>query len=123
MHSRSAHVIAAIVLAGAVMTGLVFAQGAGTPAPQGQTPAPPPAAPTTPAAGGRGGGRGQIPAPTGGRVGGFTQYTRPAAPADVIQRGKALYDANCASCHAPDLRGTVDGKNPNLLRSGVALRA
>ena len=40
----------------------------------------------------------------------------------MIARGKALYETNCASCHAVDLRGTVDGKNPNLLRSGIALR-
>ena len=131
--------IAASVLAGAVMTALVVAQGAGTPAPQGQpagqtgapaarfqrggveTPAPP--------AGGRAGDPGQRGAPPeggrqgrGGRAGGYTQYTRPLASEDVIIRGKALYDANCASCHAVDLRGTVDGKNPNLLRSGVALR-
>ena len=58
----------------------------------------------------------------GGRAGGYTQYTRPPASDDVIVRGKALYGANCAGCHAIDLRGTVDGKNPNLLRSGVALR-
>jgi len=90
--------IAAIVFAGAGTIGLVIAQGA-----------PPPA----PAQGG-GGGR--------GRSGGFTQYTRPQAPPDVIARGKALYETNCASCHAVDLRGTVDGKYPNLLRSGVALR-
>jgi cytochrome c oxidase cbb3-type subunit 3 len=37
----------------------------------------------------------------------------------VLVRGKGLYEANCASCHAVDLRG---GKGPNLLRSGVALR-
>src|SRR5437899_3074333 len=58
----------------------------------------------------------------GGRAGGFTQFTRPLAPQDVIVRGKALYGTNCASCHAIDLRGTADGRNPNLLRSGVALR-
>jgi cytochrome c oxidase cbb3-type subunit 3 len=40
----------------------------------------------------------------------------------VLVRGKALYATNCAGCHAADLRGTADGKNPNLLRSGVALR-
>ena len=34
-HTRT---IAAVVLAGAAMTGLVLAQGAGTPAPQGQAP-------------------------------------------------------------------------------------
>src|SRR5688500_5033596 len=112
--------IAAAVLAGAVMTALVIAQGAGTPAPQGQ-PAP------TPPAGGRAGDPGQRGAPPeggrqgrGGRAGGYTQYTRPLASEDVIIRGKALYGTNCASCHATDLRGTVDGKNPNLLRSGVA---
>jgi cytochrome c oxidase cbb3-type subunit 3 len=57
-----------------------------------------------------------------GRAGGYTQYTRPPASDEVIVRGKALYGANCAACHAIDLRGTADGKNPNLLRSGVALR-
>lgn len=121
-----ARTIAAVVLAGAVTTGLVLAQGAGTPAPQGQ----PPAGQTPPApAAGRGGDPGQRGvAPEGGRqgrggrAGGYTQYTRPLAAEDVLLRGKALYGANCASCHAIDLRGTVDGKNPNLLRSGVALR-
>jgi cytochrome c oxidase cbb3-type subunit 3 len=59
-----------------------------------------------------------------GRSGGFPQYTRPLAPQDVLARGKSLYDANCASCHAPDLRGVPGGvpeKNgPNLLRSTEA---
>jgi cytochrome c oxidase cbb3-type subunit III len=118
--------IVAVAFAGAVTTGLVLAQGAGTPPPQGQ----PPAGQTPPApAGGRGGDPGQRGATPeggrqgrGGRAGGYTQYTRPLASEDVLVRGKALYGANCASCHAVDLRGTVDGKNPNLLRSGVALR-
>jgi cytochrome c oxidase cbb3-type subunit 3 len=35
----------------------------------------------------------------------------------VIARGKALYDTNCASCHAPDMRG--GDKGTNLLRSGT----
>ena len=119
------HTIAALAVASAVMTGLGMASGAGTlsqdqpPAGQGST---------TPVQG-RGGDAGQRGAPPeggrqgrGGRAGGFTQFTRPLAPQDVLVRGKALYETNCASCHASDLRGTADGKNPNLLRSGVALR-
>ena len=105
-----AHGIAALVLSGS-MTGLLLAQ-APTPAAQGQPPAPPQGQ----APGGRGA------PPPGPRPDGYTQYTRPQAPEDVVLRGRALYETNCASCHAPDLRGTVDGKNPNLLRSGVALR-
>jgi len=70
----------------------------------------------TPAQGGRGrdGGQGR-----GARRGGFPQYTREPAPQDVIVRGKSLYEANCASCHAPDLRGGPNGTN--LLRSAVTL--
>jgi mono/diheme cytochrome c family protein len=41
------------------------------------------------------------------------------APQDVLVRGKGLYEANCASCHALDLRGGPKGTN--LLRSGTAL--
>ena len=118
IHTRT---IAAVAVACGVMTGLAFGQATGTPAPQGQQPA----AQSPPQ--GRGGEGGQRGAPPeggrqGGRAGGYTQYTRPAAPQDVIIRGKALYETNCASCHAADLRGTADGKYPNLLRSGVALR-
>ncbi len=116
--SLHAHVrlIAVAVIAAATMTGLALAQG-GTP--QGQTPAGQTTPQTPPA--GRGGEPGQRGAPGGGRRGGFTQFTRPLASPDVLVRGKSLYDTNCASCHAVDLRGTVDGKNPNLLRSGTAL--
>jgi len=111
--------MAAIVFAGAAMTSLLLAQ-APAPAPQGQAPAGQP--PTEQGRGdpgrgaGPGGGR---QGGRGGRAGGFTQFTRELAPQDVIVRGKSLYEANCVTCHAPDLRGT--GKGANLLRSGIAL--
>jgi cytochrome c oxidase cbb3-type subunit III len=116
-HART---IAAALFAGAAMTALMAAQ-APTPAPQGQPTgqaAPPAGGAADPGqrgaapGGGRQGGR-------GGRAGGFTQYTRTLAPQDVLVRGKGLYEANCASCHAADLRGGATGAN--LLRSGVAL--
>lgn len=120
--TASPRVMTTLVFAGVAMTALLVARGTGTAqgqTPAGQTPAPPAA------------GRGADPAPRGaappagrqggggGRRGGFTQFTRPLASQDVLVRGKGLYEANCASCHAVDLRG---GKAPNLLRSGVALR-
>ncbi len=119
MRSRT-RLIAAAVFAAAAMSGLVLAQG-GTPPPQGQ----PPAGQTTqPPTAGRGAGQRGAGQPGrqggGGRRGGFTQFTRELAPQDVIVRGKSLYEANCASCHAVDLRGGPKGTN--LLRSGVALK-
>lgn len=94
---------------GTALVCLVLAQNA---------PPPPP--------GGRGGAAGFSGAPgggragRGGRAGGFTQYTRPLAPADVQARGRALFESNCASCHASDLRG-VPGKGNNILHSGVTM--
>jgi mono/diheme cytochrome c family protein len=67
------------------------------------------------AAGASGGGRGRA---GGGRAGGgFPQYTRELPSQDVLARGKSLYDANCASCHAPDLRGVLAKNGANLMRS------
>ena len=63
-------------------------------------------------AGGRGGGG-------GGRRGGFTQFTRPLASQDLLARGKGLYETNCASCHASDMRGS--DKGTRLLRSQTSL--
>ena len=63
-------------------------------------------------AGGRGGG--------GGGRGGFTQHTRALAAPDVIARGKAVFDTNCSSCHATDLRG-VPPQGHSLLHSIIAL--
>ena len=114
-HTR---LIATAVLAGAAMSGLVLAQAAPpqTPPPAAQTPAQP-----TAGRGADGGQRGAGQAGRGGgRRGGFTQFTREIAPQDVLVRGKSLYEANCASCHATDLRGGASGAN--LLRSGIALR-
>src|ERR1700721_3148620 len=76
-----------------------------------QEPAPPPVA------AGRGGGRGRV---AGGSPDKFSQFIRPLASQDVLLRGKTLYSANCASCHAEDMRGVI-GKGNNLLRSPVAM--
>jgi cytochrome c oxidase cbb3-type subunit 3 len=76
-----------------------------------QPPATPPQG--TQEGGGRGGRGG------GARRGGFTQFTRPLASQDVLARGKGLYESNCASCHASDMRGTEKGTR--LLRSLTSL--
>jgi cytochrome c oxidase cbb3-type subunit III len=118
-HTR---LIAAVAITAVGTTGLLLAQGTGTPA-QGQTPAaqaPTPPAEGRGATGQRGAGQPGGRQGGGGRRGGFTQFTRELAPQDVIVRGKSLYEANCASCHSTDLRGGPKGTN--LLRSGVALR-
>ena len=117
-HPRTRTMVAIVVL-GAAWMGIVFAQAGTT-----QGPPPPPTGQVQPPAGrgqdpgqrGAGGGAGQGRA-GGGRRGGFTQYTRELAPQDVLVRGKALYETNCASCHAADLRG--GDKGTNLLRSGT----
>ena len=73
-----------------------------------QTPTAPPAHGQPPAPSPQGqapGGRGAPP--PGPRPDGYTQYTRAPASEDDILRGRALYETNCAKCHAPDLRGTV----------------
>lgn len=45
--------------------------------------------------------------------------TRPPAPADVLDRGRALYGVNCNFCHGSDARGGEGG--PNLLRTEIVL--
>jgi cytochrome c oxidase cbb3-type subunit 3 len=75
----------------------------------------PPGAPEA-GRGGRGGGGGRA---GGARRGGFTQFTRPIASQEVLARGRGLYETNCASCHASDMRGTDNGTR--LLRSLTSL--
>jgi len=106
MISRKHFIVA--LLAGSALAALALAQ-----------------APAAAGRGGRGGragaaGASGAPAGRGGRAGGFTQFTRPLASQDVIARGKTLFEANCASCHASDFRGTAKGVN--IVRSGIALR-
>ncbi len=91
-----------------------------------------PEQPQVPAATGRGagraggrGGQGASGAAGRGRVAGgspdkFSQFIRPLASQDVLLRGQTLYTANCAGCHAEDMRGVLS-KGNNLLRSGVAM--
>ena len=115
MTAHSRFVAAVALTAAAGMTGLVLAQGTGTPPPaQGQQPTTqtPPAAPA--GQGQRGAGQAGRQG-GGGRRGGFTQFTRQLAPQDVLVRGKALYEANCASCHAADLRGGAERHEPAAL--------
>ena len=53
--------------------------------------------------------------------GGFVAYPqRPAGDPAAIERGKALYGANCVFCHGADARGG-DGGGPNLLRSAAVI--
>lgn len=97
-----------VVLAGALsLTSPLFAQGRGGRGRAG--------------AAGASGATGAAPAAGRGRIGGFPQYTRQLAPQDVLARGKSLYEANCASCHANDARGVLAKNGPNLLRSTEVL--
>ena len=68
-------------------------------------------------AAGASGGRGRGAVAAGQRTTGFPQYTRALPSEDVLARGKSLYDANCALCHASDTRGVLAKHGPNLLRS------
>jgi cytochrome c oxidase cbb3-type subunit III len=56
-----------------------------------------------------------------GQGGGFVAYPqrKPGDPA-AIERGKALFGANCVFCHGADARGG-DGGGPNLLRSTLVI--
>lgn len=66
------------------------------------------------------GGRGASGAGRGPARGGFPQKTRQLASADVLTRGRNVYETNCASCHASDLRGTPP-QGHTLLHSMTAL--
>lgn len=96
-----------------------------------QTPAPDAPQPP-PAAGGRGGrgGRGRGAAGASGAAGvsgavgrggggGGAYPSRPPADPAVAARGKATWDASCASCHAADMRGATGGIN--LVRNQLVM--
>jgi cytochrome c oxidase cbb3-type subunit III len=100
-------VIAAVMLAAGAM-GYVAAQ---TP----QTP---------PGGGGRGAapGQGTLPPPPrgGGMLGGAGPADKPVVDAAAADRGKAVWNVECVSCHGSQARGTDNGSN--LIRSVVVLR-
>jgi mono/diheme cytochrome c family protein len=53
--------------------------------------------------------------------GGFVAYPqRPVTDPAAVERGKAMFGANCGFCHGPDARGG-DGGGPNLMRSDTVL--
>jgi cytochrome c oxidase cbb3-type subunit 3 len=80
----------------------------------GQTPAPAGVS----GAQGRGGGRNGANAR--GATATFPAQQRPPGDPVLIAHGKTLYDVDCQSCHAADLRGTTQG-GISLLRSQVVL--
>jgi mono/diheme cytochrome c family protein len=53
-------------------------------------------------------------------LGGAGPADKPVVDEAAAARGKPVYDADCASCHGPDARGT--DKGANLVRSLVVLR-
>lgn len=64
--------------------------------------------------------RGAQAAPASPRAGRPPDFpTRPKAPQEVLDRGKANFSVNCAFCHGSDAAGGSVG--PNLLRSQVVL--
>jgi mono/diheme cytochrome c family protein len=53
------------------------------------------------------------------RLEGQAYPPRPPAPADALERGKALYSLHCTVCHGADARGAA---GPSLLRSELVLK-
>jgi cytochrome c oxidase cbb3-type subunit 3 len=82
-----------------------------------QTPARGAQAPAQPATNAPDRGRG---ARAGGQAPVEDYPQRPPADPAVLERGKALYSANCSPCHGVDARGGNNG-GPNLLRSQLVL--
>jgi cytochrome c oxidase cbb3-type subunit 3 len=101
-----------VMSAGVVATVVAQAPAAGTPAGA-------PAQAAAPGAAGGRGGRGAAPAAPAAGGFGNAYPTHPQADPAVVAQGKAIYDANCASCHAPDARGSPTGIN--LLRSELVM--
>lgn len=84
-----------------------------------QLAAQPPVAPQPGAQAGRGGGRGGRGGGGGGSRG-FPQQSRTLAAPEILARGKAVFETNCARCHATDLRGNPP-EGHSLLHSIIAL--
>jgi mono/diheme cytochrome c family protein len=101
--------------------------------PQGESAGVPPATPATAAGrGGRGArGLGGAPQPLtgpgrGGAAGGSGPSNMQVIDAAAADRGRAVYIADCVTCHGPRARGASDGvpeaqKGPDLVRSVTVL--
>src|SRR5581483_4415159 len=84
------------------------------------------AQPSTPGRGGRGGGRGSATNPgddnpTGRGSEGNRVFLGLGPKPDLATalKGEPIFQANCASCHGVDARGT--DKGPNLIRSVLVI--
>jgi mono/diheme cytochrome c family protein len=101
--------------------------------PSGPTAAPPPPPPAPAAQAGRGAGRGafggQLPMQgpgRGGAAGGSGPADMQVVDSVAADRGRAVYIAQCVTCHGPRARGASDGvpepqKGPDLVRSVIVL--
>lgn len=65
------------------------------------------------------GGRNKQAAPARGGGGYANAYPQRTPDPKAVERGKSIYDVNCALCHGDDARGGDNG--PNLIRGDVVL--
>ncbi len=114
---RTMKPIAAVAVVFAIaVAGTARAIGQQAPAPPQPAPAQTPAPPAAPAGQGRGAGAGGA---GGGNPFAASYPQRPPADPAVVERGKVMWEANCAFCHGRDARGGDSG--PSLLRSQLVL--
>lgn len=113
---RTPSAVAAVFAIAVAAAGSAIGQQAPAPAPAQPPPAQTPAPPAAPAGQGRGAGAGGA---AGGNPFAASYPQRPPGDPAAIERGKVVWEANCAFCHGRDARGGDSG--PSLLRSQLVL--